>query len=214
MKNRENYAELTEVELEEKFRHYKEELFNLRFQVVTGQLTNTSRISLVKKNIARVQTHLNKIQIDSLRKTLKEEYNAMLKEKGFDPKQVPLKERMYHLKAKLTGKAIQVRREIKTQVDGKVVELLKSIRSQISEKLKALKGKSGGKEEAALRATSQRLADPKYVVRKKFLDKLTSMGLNEASQIMSLRETKRAKLDELERIRSLQKELVSGRLPF
>jgi len=43
-------------ELQEKHRQYKEELFNLRFQNVTGQLKNTSRIKDVRKIIARVLT--------------------------------------------------------------------------------------------------------------------------------------------------------------
>jgi large subunit ribosomal protein L29 len=43
-------------ELQEKHRQYKEELFNLRFQNVTGQLKNTSRIKDVRKTIARVLT--------------------------------------------------------------------------------------------------------------------------------------------------------------
>ena len=34
----------------------KKELFNLRFQNATNQLNNTARISLVRKNIARIQT--------------------------------------------------------------------------------------------------------------------------------------------------------------
>ncbi len=34
----------------------KKELFNLRFQNATNQLENTARITLVKRNIARVQT--------------------------------------------------------------------------------------------------------------------------------------------------------------
>ena len=34
----------------------KKELFNLRFQNATNQLDNTSRISEVRKNIARIQT--------------------------------------------------------------------------------------------------------------------------------------------------------------
>ena len=34
----------------------KKELFNLRFQNVTNQLDNTSRIKEVRKNIARIQT--------------------------------------------------------------------------------------------------------------------------------------------------------------
>jgi len=34
----------------------KEELFNLRFQAATGQLTNTARLKTVKKTIARIKT--------------------------------------------------------------------------------------------------------------------------------------------------------------
>jgi ribosomal protein L29 len=34
----------------------KEELFNLRFQAATGQLTNTARLRTVKKTIARIKT--------------------------------------------------------------------------------------------------------------------------------------------------------------
>jgi len=34
----------------------KKELFNLRFQNATNQLDNTSRITAVRKNIARIQT--------------------------------------------------------------------------------------------------------------------------------------------------------------
>ena len=34
----------------------KKELFNLRFQNATNQLTNTARIKDVRRNIARIQT--------------------------------------------------------------------------------------------------------------------------------------------------------------
>jgi large subunit ribosomal protein L29 len=34
----------------------KKELFNLRFQNATNQLNNTSRITVVRKNIARINT--------------------------------------------------------------------------------------------------------------------------------------------------------------
>ena len=37
----------------------KKELFNLRFQNATNQLDNTSRITAVRKNIARIQTVIN-----------------------------------------------------------------------------------------------------------------------------------------------------------
>ncbi|MAV20443.1 MAG: 50S ribosomal protein L29 [Acidimicrobiales bacterium] len=41
----------------------KEELFNLRFQLVTGQLDNYSRIKEVKKNVARTMTELREREI-------------------------------------------------------------------------------------------------------------------------------------------------------
>ncbi len=43
-------------ELGEKLEEAKEELFNLRFQHVTNQLDNTSRIPQVKRDIARIAT--------------------------------------------------------------------------------------------------------------------------------------------------------------
>ena len=47
--------ELTSQELETKIKELKEELFNLRFQLATGQLENTARISQVRKSIARMK---------------------------------------------------------------------------------------------------------------------------------------------------------------
>ena len=41
----------------------KEELFNLRFQLVTGQLDNYSRIKEGKKNVARAMTELRDREI-------------------------------------------------------------------------------------------------------------------------------------------------------
>ena len=43
-------------ELNQKIASLKEELFNLRFQLATGQLENPSRIREVKKTIARIKT--------------------------------------------------------------------------------------------------------------------------------------------------------------
>ena len=43
-------------ELKEELVSAKKELFNLRFQNATSQLDNTSRITEVRKNIARIQT--------------------------------------------------------------------------------------------------------------------------------------------------------------
>jgi len=48
--------ELTLQELNIKIGEYKAELFNLRFQLATGQLDNPMRIKQVRKDIARVKT--------------------------------------------------------------------------------------------------------------------------------------------------------------
>jgi large subunit ribosomal protein L29 len=48
--------ELSDAELVEKYDEFKEELFNLRFQNVTGQLDNPARLKQVRHQIARVLT--------------------------------------------------------------------------------------------------------------------------------------------------------------
>ncbi|OQP04805.1 50S ribosomal protein L29 [Geobacillus sp. 46C-IIa] len=48
--------DLTTAEIEQKIQTLKEELFNLRFQLATGQLENTARIRQVRKDIARMKT--------------------------------------------------------------------------------------------------------------------------------------------------------------
>ncbi|MEN8041529.1 MAG: 50S ribosomal protein L29 [Actinomycetota bacterium] len=50
-------------ELGEKLDESKEELFNLRFQLVTNQLDNTSRIKQVKRDIARIATVMREQEI-------------------------------------------------------------------------------------------------------------------------------------------------------
>lgn len=55
--------ELTDEELVRKVSDYKEELFNLRFQIATGQLDNPMRIRDVRKNIARCKTILRQREI-------------------------------------------------------------------------------------------------------------------------------------------------------
>jgi large subunit ribosomal protein L29 len=52
----EKIRELSDVELDNELKKMKTELFNLRFQHVTGQLENPIRLRDVKKNIARVKT--------------------------------------------------------------------------------------------------------------------------------------------------------------
>ena len=48
------------AELNEELVAAKKELFNLRFQVVVNQLENLARFKVVKKEIARIKTELNK----------------------------------------------------------------------------------------------------------------------------------------------------------
>lgn len=45
-------------DLQSKLKEARAELFNLRFQMATGQLDNTARVKEVKKDIARIQTEM------------------------------------------------------------------------------------------------------------------------------------------------------------
>lgn len=56
--------ELSEQELLSKKGDFDKELFNLRFQHVTGQLENTQRLSQVKKNRARILTLLRSKELE------------------------------------------------------------------------------------------------------------------------------------------------------
>lgn len=56
---------MTPAELETKLVELKKELFELRFQNATNQLTNPGRIADVKKDIARVKTIIREKQIAS-----------------------------------------------------------------------------------------------------------------------------------------------------
>jgi len=47
---------MTQEQLDDRLRELREELFNLRFQYATRQLTNTARIREVRRDIARVLT--------------------------------------------------------------------------------------------------------------------------------------------------------------
>jgi len=55
--------ELTDQELTERLRESKEELFNLRFQMATGQLDNNRRLRTVRREIARVYTVLREREL-------------------------------------------------------------------------------------------------------------------------------------------------------
>ena len=55
--------ELTTEEIVAKIKESKEELFNLRFQLATGQLENPMRIREVKKSIAQIKTILREEEL-------------------------------------------------------------------------------------------------------------------------------------------------------
>jgi ribosomal protein L29 len=61
----EEYRNMDEDELDGRLAQAKQELFNLRFQVVTGQLDNTSRIGRVKRDVARIRTVLREREIEA-----------------------------------------------------------------------------------------------------------------------------------------------------
>jgi large subunit ribosomal protein L29 len=55
--------EFTAEELTERVRESKEELFNLRFQLATGQLSNNRRLRTVRQEIARIYTVLREREL-------------------------------------------------------------------------------------------------------------------------------------------------------
>jgi large subunit ribosomal protein L29 len=55
--------ELEDEELEGRLSEYRRELLNLRFQLATGQLDNHARVSVVRKDLARVLTILRDREI-------------------------------------------------------------------------------------------------------------------------------------------------------
>lgn len=56
-------AELSDADLLTRLEETSEELFNLRFQNATGQLSNVRRLSAVRKDKARVLTELRAREI-------------------------------------------------------------------------------------------------------------------------------------------------------
>ncbi|MBR3494428.1 MAG: 50S ribosomal protein L29 [Clostridia bacterium] len=52
------FKDMSPQQLTEKVAELKKELFNLRFQLATGQLQNPKQITVVKRDIARAKTVL------------------------------------------------------------------------------------------------------------------------------------------------------------
>ena len=59
--------DMNAAEMDQKIAGLKEELFNLRFQIATGQLENPMRIREVKKAIARIKTIKRETEIKAQR---------------------------------------------------------------------------------------------------------------------------------------------------
>ena len=57
--------DLDPEELQQKAQELVEELFNLRFQLATGQIENVGRITAVRRDIARVKTVQRERQLQS-----------------------------------------------------------------------------------------------------------------------------------------------------
>jgi len=58
MKNNE-IKKMTDDELKNKVNSLKKDLFNFRFRKINGQLEDTAKVSLLKKDVAKILTKLN-----------------------------------------------------------------------------------------------------------------------------------------------------------
>ncbi len=58
-----DFRELSFEELEARRKDLREEVFNLRFRLATGQLENTAKVGIAKKDLARLLTVLKEKQM-------------------------------------------------------------------------------------------------------------------------------------------------------
>ena len=58
-----NVNDLTRAELQQKLEEAHHELFNLRFQLAIGRLRNYSRVSQLRRDIARIQTEQSRRRV-------------------------------------------------------------------------------------------------------------------------------------------------------
>jgi large subunit ribosomal protein L29 len=65
--------DLADDELVTRLGEAKEELFNLRFQVATGQLDNNRRLQHVRRDIARIYTVMRERELGIVRGTTSED---------------------------------------------------------------------------------------------------------------------------------------------
>ncbi len=76
MAEKSSVADLSDGELLENLANARQEMFNLRFQLVTGQLENHARLSQVRKDIARHLTELRMREIAAADALAAEEESA------------------------------------------------------------------------------------------------------------------------------------------
>jgi len=63
---------MSDAEIEEQLTESRHELLNLRFQTITGQITDTSRFRVIRKDIARLETILRERQLVEAAEEIKE----------------------------------------------------------------------------------------------------------------------------------------------
>ena len=61
----EQFRELNDDDLVTRLAETKQELFNLRFQSATGQLDDNSRLRVLRRDVARINTLLREREIDA-----------------------------------------------------------------------------------------------------------------------------------------------------
>ena len=65
MARKANWQNLSDADLIERLDEAKDEVFKLRFQIVTGRLDNTARLKEAKKEVARAMTELRMREIQA-----------------------------------------------------------------------------------------------------------------------------------------------------
>ncbi len=61
-KKKKNIRDLTNDQLIDQLEILKKELFNLKIEIISGQNADTSKISKIRKDIARTKTYINKFK--------------------------------------------------------------------------------------------------------------------------------------------------------
>lgn len=60
--------DLTDVELKAKSRDLRQEMFNLRLQQASSQLEKPSRLRLLRKDVARLETQISQLRVKGAKK--------------------------------------------------------------------------------------------------------------------------------------------------